>query len=91
MAEVADVVGPLCTPLDTLARNVELPAVVVGDLFGIFQSGAYGRSASPLGFLSHPPPPEVWVDAGTHSAVTARGATSGRTEIAPQAFDVVDR
>jgi diaminopimelate decarboxylase len=91
IAEVADVVGPLCTPLDTLARNVELPAVEVGDLFGIFQSGAYGRSASPLGFLSHPPPPEVWVHAGTHSMVTARGTTAGRNELAPQAFDVVDK
>jgi diaminopimelate decarboxylase len=72
-AEVVDVVGPLCTPLDTLARNVELPSAEVGDLFGIFQSGAYGRSASPLAFLSHPAPPEVWVDAGRHRLVTERG------------------
>jgi diaminopimelate decarboxylase len=27
----------------------------------VFQSGAYGRSASPLGFLSHPEPAEVLV------------------------------
>jgi len=90
-AETVDVVGPLCTPLDTLARNVQLPAVEVGDLFGIFQSGAYGRSASPLGFLSHPPPPEVWVDGGTYRAVIERGAMAVPNEIAPQAFDIVDK
>src|SRR5208282_3046595 len=47
--EPVDVVGPLCTPLDTLGRSVRLPAAEVGDLIGIFQSGAYARTASPLG------------------------------------------
>jgi diaminopimelate decarboxylase len=61
----ADVVGPLCTPLDTLARDVELPMVRPGDLIGVFQSGAYARSASPLGFLSHPTPTEFLVDRGS--------------------------
>ena len=64
--ETVDVVGPLCTPLDTLARNVSLPKAEIGDLFVIFQSGAYARSASPLGFLSHPTPPEVWMESGSH-------------------------
>lgn len=63
-AEVVDVVGPLCTPLDTLARNVTLPRAEIGDLFGVFQSGAYGLSASPIGFLSHPIPAEVFVADG---------------------------
>jgi diaminopimelate decarboxylase len=71
--ETVDVVGPLCTPLDTLARNVVLPRAEIGDLFGIFQSGAYGRSASPLGFLSHPAPPEVWIDAGSDFLIQPRG------------------
>lgn len=57
--ETVDVVGPLCTPLDTLARGVNLPQAEIGDLVAIFQSGAYGRSASPLGFLSHRPPAEA--------------------------------
>lgn len=52
---VTTVVGPLCTPLDVLAERVSLPEAEIGDLFVIFQSGAYGASASPLGFLSHPP------------------------------------
>jgi diaminopimelate decarboxylase len=58
--EVVDVVGPLCTPLDTLGREVELSVANVGDLVGIFQSGAYARSASPLEFLSHQRPAEVF-------------------------------
>ncbi len=67
--EVVDIVGPLCTPLDTLARGIMLPRAEIGDLVGIFQSGAYGRSASPLGFLSHPAPAEIWVDAGHRELV----------------------
>ncbi len=62
--EAVDVVGPLCTPLDTLARNVMLPRAEIGDLFGIFQSGAYGLSASPTGFLSHPTPAEIFIAGG---------------------------
>lgn len=60
--EVVDVVGALCTPLDVLARNSVLPEAEVGDLFAIFQSGAYARTASPLGFLSHPFPREIMVN-----------------------------
>lgn len=71
--EVVDVVGPLCTPLDCLARNVTVPSAEVGDWIGVFQSGAYGRSASPLGFLSHQSPPEVWVESGRHRLVRRRG------------------
>jgi diaminopimelate decarboxylase len=71
--ESADIVGPLCTPLDTLARDVRLPEAAVGDLVGVFQSGAYGRSASPLAFLSHPAPPEVLVDGGTDRVIRRRG------------------
>jgi diaminopimelate decarboxylase len=71
--EPVDVVGPLCTPLDVLARGANLPRAEVGDLIGVFQSGAYGRSASPLGFLSHPAPPEVWVEGGTHYLIRRRG------------------
>lgn len=57
--ENASVVGPLCTPLDLLADRMDLPAAEVGDLVAVFQSGAYGYTASPRGFLSHPEPAEV--------------------------------
>lgn len=72
-SDTVDVVGPLCTPLDVLARGVTLPEAAIGDLVGVFQSGAYARSASPLGFLSHPAPPEVWVENGSHRLIRRRG------------------
>jgi diaminopimelate decarboxylase len=55
------VVGPLCTPIDLLGDRVDLPDAEVGDLVAVFQSGAYGYTASPLGFLSHPEPTEILV------------------------------
>ncbi|HLX29956.1 MAG TPA: pyridoxal-dependent decarboxylase, exosortase A system-associated [Casimicrobiaceae bacterium] len=59
--ELASVVGPLCTPLDLLADRMELAKADEGDLVVVFQSGAYGFSASPHRFLGHPPPLEVLV------------------------------
>jgi diaminopimelate decarboxylase len=72
-AEIVDLVGPLCTPLDVLARGVNLPRAEIGDLVGVFQSGAYARSASPIGFLSHAGPPEVLTEGGTHRLIRRRG------------------
>jgi len=59
--EVASVVGPLCTPLDVLADRMTLARAEVGDLVVVFQSGAYGASASPQAFLGHPGCVEVLV------------------------------
>lgn len=59
--EVVNVVGPLCTPLDVLAERLEMAQADVGDLIVVFQSGAYGLTASPTAFLSHPAPAEVLV------------------------------
>jgi len=59
--EMATVVGPLCTPLDLLAERMELAKAEIGDLIVVFQSGAYGLTASPTAFLSHPPCAEVLV------------------------------
>ncbi len=59
--EVQSVVGPLCTPLDLLADRMSLAHAEPGDLIAVFQSGAYGLSASPTAFLSHPVPAEVLV------------------------------
>ena len=58
---LASVVGPLCTPLDLLADNLPLGHAQPGDLVVVFQSGAYGPSASPQRFLSHPECAEVLV------------------------------
>lgn len=59
--ETVSVVGPLCTPLDLLADRVSLPRAEPGDLIAVLQSGAYGLTASPRGFLSHPEPVELLV------------------------------
>lgn len=59
--ETASVVGPLCTPLDVLAERMTLARAEPGDLVVVFQSGAYGPSASPQAFLGHPPCREVLV------------------------------
>ena len=59
--EEATVVGPLCTPLDLLADRMTLPVAQPGDLVVVFQSGAYGASASPQAFLGHPGCTEVLV------------------------------
>lgn len=59
--EVVSVVGPLCTPLDLLADRMEMSRAEAGDLIVVFQSGAYGLTASPTAFLSHPSPTEVLV------------------------------
>ena len=59
--ETASVVGPLCTPLDLLADRMELGEANPGDLIAVLQSGAYGFTASPHNFLSHPHPVEILV------------------------------
>ena len=59
--ETASIVGPLCTPLDLLADQMDLPVAQVGDLAVVFQSGAYGASASPQAFLGHASCAEVLV------------------------------
>lgn len=69
----ADIVGPLCTPLDTLARGLSLPPIESGDLIAIFLSGAYARAASPLGFLSREAPCEVMVSQGHSDLIRRRG------------------
>jgi len=57
--ETVNIVGPLCTPLDILADKMQLPKAVIGDLVVIYQSGAYGYTASPHQFLSQPECVEV--------------------------------
>lgn len=59
--ELVNVVGPLCTPLDILADKVELPKANVGDYVVVFQSGAYGATASPQDFLSQPSVSEILI------------------------------
>ncbi|MFE5856018.1 phosphopantetheine-binding protein [Streptomyces sp. NPDC056500] len=75
--------GPLCTPADILARVAELPGVRPGDRLVFPHVGAYGLSASLLGFLGHPAPAEVLVDGG--KAVSATRLALQRHTVAPLA------
>ncbi len=59
--EIVSIVGPLCTPLDILAEQMQMTKASVGDLVVVLQSGAYGLTASPIAFLNHPVPMEVLV------------------------------
>ncbi|MEM7763813.1 MAG: pyridoxal-dependent decarboxylase, exosortase A system-associated [Pseudomonadota bacterium] len=59
--EVQSVVGPLCTPLDLLADRMSMARGEIDDYVAVFQSGAYGPTASPINFLSHPLPKEILV------------------------------
>lgn len=69
------VTGPLCTPSDTIADNVPLPASLKpGDLLCFERSGAYGPSASPVRFLGFGHPAEVLVD-GERAAIVRRADT----------------
>lgn len=52
-------VGPLCTSIDQLGRDVPLAAPRTGDVIAIENSGAYGLTSSPTRFISHPEPREV--------------------------------
>ncbi|GAA3028188.1 type III PLP-dependent enzyme [Actinokineospora globicatena] len=57
-------VGPLCTPADQLAREAEMPALSEGDLLVVPNTGAYGLTASLLGFLGRPVAAEVVLRGG---------------------------
>ncbi|MEK5163573.1 decarboxylase [Paenibacillus sp. FSL R5-0527] len=60
--EPAKVVGPLCTPLDFFNKSARMPALRPGDLVYVPNVGAYGITASLLGFLSREMPVEIVVD-----------------------------
>jgi len=59
--EIASAVGPLCTPLDVLAQDMDLPKAEIDDYVAVFNSGAYGYTSSPINFLSHPLPIEIFI------------------------------
>jgi len=60
--EVVSVTGRQCSAFDTLARNVALPQVSVGDPLVFFQSGAYTLTVSPQSFRSHPKAAEILLE-----------------------------
>ncbi len=67
-----DIVGPLCTGLDVLARPDAFPEPRPGDLVVTLDVGAYGFTQSMPWFLSHPGPAEVAVRAGRSRLIRPR-------------------
>ncbi|MBD3348303.1 MAG: diaminopimelate decarboxylase [Candidatus Eisenbacteria bacterium] len=68
------VTGPLCTPIDVLSKEIEVPeSTAIDDLVGVMNAGAYGYSMSPQLFLSHPSPAEVMILDGRVVTIRRRG------------------
>jgi diaminopimelate decarboxylase len=59
--ETGSLVGPLCTPGDSLAKAAKLPELAPGDVVTVPNVGAYGVTASLISFLGRPAPTEVVV------------------------------
>jgi len=59
-----DVCGPICTPLDCIARDAYVPMPRAGDLVGLLNAGAYGYTMSLLDFMSRGRPAELLADNG---------------------------
>lgn len=55
-------VGPLCASFDILGTKVHLPTTRRGDILAVESSGAYGLTASPTRFISHPEPEEFIIE-----------------------------
>ena len=77
-------VGPLCTTIDILASDVSLPETAVGDVIAVANSGAYGLTASPTRFISHPEPAELLIEAGQFVDVTESHLNHWQAAAAPQ-------
>ena len=59
--ETSTVVGNLCTALDIIAENIELPIARIGDIVSVSNAGSYGYSLSPLLFGGHQAPKQfLW-------------------------------
>ncbi len=56
-----NLVGPLCTTLDILGRDIAVESPKVGDLIAFLNSGSYGFTSSPLFFLGHETPVELLI------------------------------
>ncbi|MFS4583140.1 acyl-CoA dehydrogenase family protein [Phaeobacter sp. C3_T13_0] len=70
--------GPLCTPQDVIGKSVPMARPEVGDLISIGQSGAYGPTASPVGFLGFGAPAEVMIDGTALTLVRSRDTVDAR-------------
>jgi diaminopimelate decarboxylase len=66
-----EIVGPVCESTDVVGRDRRLPALEVGDLVAIRDTGAYG-SAMASNYNRRPLPAEVLVDEGRWRVIRRR-------------------
>ena len=71
-----EIMGPLCTPLDSFGSDIEVPEIKRGDIVGVFNSGAYGLTASPVNFISHPSCSELFIEGHNCQCTRRRGEPS---------------
>jgi len=71
VAQVVDVVGPVCETGDFLGRGRELPRCQRGDLLAVLAAGAYGASMA-SNYNSRPRPAEVLVDGDSARLIRRR-------------------
>jgi diaminopimelate decarboxylase len=67
----ADIAGPVCETSDTFGRDRPLPAVEVGDLLVVRDTGAYGAVMA-SNYNRRPIAAEVLVDAGRATTIRRR-------------------
>jgi diaminopimelate decarboxylase len=75
--DAVSLVGPLCTPLDVLARTANVVDPKVGMVLALPNVGAYGLTASLVGFLGRPVAAEVVLD-GPDDVVDVRRLELGQ-------------
>ncbi|MFX3650450.1 MAG: hypothetical protein ACE3K2_13570 [Paenibacillus sp.] len=73
--ESTHVVGPLCTPLDFFNKKAIMPSLQLEEQVYVPNVGAYGITASLLGFLSRDIPVEIVVDEGNVKHVSQLALT----------------
>lgn len=71
LAEVVDIVGPICETSDFLARDRAIPPAERGDLLAILHAGAYGYAMS-SNYNGHLRPVEVLVDGDSFHVIRWR-------------------
>ncbi len=60
--EKVSLVGNLCTAIDVIATDIDIPRLDIGDIIIINNAGAYARSVTPMQFASLEKPKELFVD-----------------------------
>jgi len=72
-----NLVGPLCTTLDLMAKDIPVESPRVGDAIALLNSGSYGFTSSPLFFLGHETPVELLADGDEIEIIRNRKKLTG--------------